>query len=59
MAEEKITYDEFLKQNVIEVARKHRATCDDHVCTVSLFALALLLEKAGIKLTEQEYMEFF
>lgn len=58
MAEEKITYDEFLKRNAIEITRQHRALCQDPKCAVSLYSLAQLVKMAGIELTDEEFMEF-
>jgi hypothetical protein len=46
--------DERLKGNLIAVARHHKLTCRDPHCPVSMQLLGVLLDRAGIGVTEEE-----
>lgn len=50
--------DDALKANVIRIAQHHRQTCPGESCQVSLFQLVMLLDRAGIRLNNQELREF-
>lgn len=50
--------NEWLLQNAIKIAVHHKQYCEEEDCTISLFGLADLLEKAGIKLTKEQREEF-
>ena len=50
--------DEVLKQNVLRLAKHHKATCPGEECNISLHMLAVVLKRAGIKITEEENRSF-
>jgi len=50
--------DDLLKKNAIEIARFHREYCDKKDCSVQLNFLGWLVQKAGIKLSNEEIKEF-
>lgn len=51
--------DEHLVRSMIALADDHRANCHDGSgCTITLSSLAILLDRAGIKLTPDEVGRF-
>lgn len=58
-----ISKDQALKDNVIRLAQDHRRFHDinypDGDCGISLHLLAMLMEQAGITLTEEEKKIFW
>jgi len=44
--------------NLTRLAKEHRLHCYEESCGISLMSLGLLLEKAGIKLTKNQWKEF-
>jgi hypothetical protein len=55
---EHISEDELLKVNAIRLADDHRKKCDGAECNIMLSVLAMLLRRAGITLTPEEYRHF-
>jgi len=49
--------EEFLKNNVLELAREHKKNCSNPDCGVSLFFVGSLILLADIELTEEESQE--
>lgn len=47
-----------LKHNAIEIAKEHKKHCKREKCKCSLVMLGLLIERAGIKLTKNQWKEF-
>ncbi len=50
--------DELLKINAIRLVNDHKANCGGEFCRVSLMLIAVLLDRAGIKLTDDERKMF-
>lgn len=46
------------KQNLINLVKHHRKTCDGESCNISLYLILELAEKAGMKFTKKE-REYF
>lgn len=50
-----MTEQELLKANALLLADHHKKHCNDPGCGVSLTMIGVLLHKAGIKLTKEEF----
>ena len=50
--------DEALKNNAIEIVKRHKDSCVDPLCPVSVHMIAILLDRAGIKLSIEEQKHF-
>jgi hypothetical protein len=51
-----VTERDWIKNNFLELARRHKATCQG--CGIWLLSLRIALERLGIQLTHEEYSEF-
>ncbi len=47
-------FRKLLKQNAIEMVTQHKKLCDNDNCGVSTYLILILIEKAGILLTDEE-----
>ena len=47
-------HKEFLKRNALEMAKRHKETCEDPDCTLSLHLIGELIKLAGMELTPDE-----
>lgn len=48
------SYEKWLKDNVVELALHHKSTCEDSECNISLIAVAEVIRRAGLELTDEE-----
>tara|TARA_R110000772_G_scaffold4573_5_gene16365 strand:- start:1002 stop:1169 length:168 start_codon:yes stop_codon:yes gene_type:complete len=46
--------DKLIKDNILNLVHHHKNNCDDEFCGLSLHLVRLLVEKAGIELTDEE-----
>jgi len=51
-------YNEILKANAIKLAKDHIQNCHSSECDISLYVLGLLVERAGIKLSDEDWKVF-
>jgi len=51
-----ILEDKILKDNIIKLAKHHKANCNRENCEISLLSLLTVAERAGIKFTTEEVM---
>ena len=49
-----VSEDTALKENAINLIKHHKKYCEGVECNISLGLIRKLLERAGIKLTEEE-----
>jgi hypothetical protein len=49
--------DDWIKNNLLQLAREHKVKCNPKTCHVSLTAVRIALKKLNIKLTEEESKE--
>ncbi len=54
-----ITQIEAWKINLMNITKEHREKCGGETCSVSLFMLMTMAEKAGLEFTEEERKLFF
>jgi len=52
-----VTESAILKQNAIAMAKQHKDNCNDEECTISVSLIGVLLTKAGIPLSKEEWAE--
>ena len=46
------------KRNTIELAKHHKKYCEGEFCTISLWSLKVMAEKAGVRFTREEIKLF-
>lgn len=51
--------DKLLKENILILVKHHKKNCGDEFCGVSLHLVRLLVEKAGVELSEKEKRLFY
>ena len=51
-------YREVLKENAIRLAQEHRKNCPGESCDISLMMFLLLLDRAGIQVSDEEMKNF-
>ena len=49
---------QYMKMNLLRIAKHHKRTCPGENCDVSLFALGITGRRAGLKFTKKEEMTF-
>ncbi len=59
MYSDEVNLKRVLKKNAMALAKHHRKHCDGEHCTISLYLLRLMAEKAGVKFTEYQKGVFF
>jgi hypothetical protein len=53
-----ITEEQFLKENLLKLVKEHKDNCHSSECSISLFHIRKLAEKAGITFTDDEKRSF-
>lgn len=49
---------DWVKRNLIELAKDHKKHCHDERCTVQLCSLLMMCNELGIELTHEEKLNF-
>ena len=47
---------DWIKNNLLSLAQYHKERCNDPDCNIQLYAVQVVMNKLGIKLTDKERM---